>query len=181
MFLAQSSAGLGLQIGFWCNPRRVSGFKSVFDAIPGGFRASNRFLAQFPAGFGLQIGFWPNPRRVSGFKSVFGAIPGGFRGVRVGANCIRPIRRPPTGPNECVWRPSLSGRLEGECNSPLHVSGKIRRRGEDAPGLPSQPRQRPPSPRRNPSGFISVSFVGYAFDSTRIGLTPCATLSRIAW
>ena len=32
-------------------------------------------------------------------------------GTRVGANCIRPIRRPPTGPNEYVWRPSLLGRL----------------------------------------------------------------------
>ena len=38
----------------------------------------------------------------------------------VGANCIRPIRRPPMGPNEYVWRPSLPGRLEGVCNTPLH-------------------------------------------------------------
>ena len=65
-FLAQSSPGLGLQIGFWRNPRRVWGSKSVFDAILGGFGASNRFLAQSSAGLGLQIGFWPNPRRVLG-------------------------------------------------------------------------------------------------------------------
>ena len=84
-FLVQSSAGFGLQIGFWPNPRRVLGSKSVFGAIPGGFGAPNRFLAQSSAGFGLQIDFWCNPRRVWGFKSIFGAIPGGFRGVRVGA------------------------------------------------------------------------------------------------
>ena len=34
--------------------------------------------------------------------------------------------------------------------------------------------------RRNPSGFISVSFVGYAFDSTRSGRTPSTTRSRMA-
>ena len=63
-FLVQSSAGFGLQIGFWPNPRRVLGSKSVFGAIPGGFGAPNRFLMQSSAGFGLQISFWPNPRRV---------------------------------------------------------------------------------------------------------------------
>ena len=63
---------------FWCNSRRVLGFKSVFGAIPGGFWAPNRFLMQSSAGFGLQIGFWCNPRRVWGFKSIFGAILGGF-------------------------------------------------------------------------------------------------------
>ena len=77
-FLAQSSAGLGLQIGFWPNPRRVLGSESVFGAILGGFWASNRFLAQSSPGLGLRIGFWCNPRRVLGFKSVFGAILGGF-------------------------------------------------------------------------------------------------------
>ena len=93
-FLAQSSAGLGLRIGFWCNPRRVLGFKtcfwcnsrrvlgfktcfwcnsrrvwgseSVFSPILGGFWASNRFLAQSSPGLGLRIGFWCNPRRVLG-------------------------------------------------------------------------------------------------------------------
>ena len=63
-FLAQSSAGFGLQISFWRNPRRVLGFKSVFGAILGGFGASNRFLVQSSAGLGLQISFWCNPRRV---------------------------------------------------------------------------------------------------------------------
>ena len=51
-FLAQSSAGLGLQIGFWPNPRRVLGSESVFGAILGGFWASNWFLAQSSAGLG---------------------------------------------------------------------------------------------------------------------------------
>ena len=96
-FLVQSSAGFGPQIGFWRNPRRVWGFKLVFGAILGGFRTPNRFLAQSSAGFGPRIGFWCNPRRVWGFKSIFGVKPGGFCGVRVGANCIRPIRRPPRG------------------------------------------------------------------------------------
>ena len=65
-FLAQSSAGFGLQISFWPNPRRVLGSKSIFGAIPGGFWASNQFLVQFPAGFGLQTGFWSNLRLISG-------------------------------------------------------------------------------------------------------------------
>ncbi len=75
------------------------------------------------AGLGLQIDFWRNPRRVSGFKSVFGVKPGGYREM----SGARPFRD--------VW-------------------------GANA--------------------IISVSFVGYAFGSTRIGRTPCATLSRMA-
>ena len=105
-FLAQSSAGFGLRIGFWPNPRRVWGSKSVFGAILGGFWASNRFLVQFPAGFGLQIDFWCNPRRVSRHPCRGGLCrgrevwpgassdAGEFCLIHVGANCIRPIRRP---------------------------------------------------------------------------------------
>ena len=63
-FLVQSSARFGLQNGFWCNPRHVSGFKTVFGAILGTFRAPKRFLVQSLARFGLQNGFWCNPRRV---------------------------------------------------------------------------------------------------------------------
>ena len=65
-FLVQSSAGFGLPIGFWSNPRLVSGFKSVFGTILGTFWASNRFLVKSEAHFGLQTGFWSNPRLVSG-------------------------------------------------------------------------------------------------------------------
>jgi len=50
----------------------------VFDAILGGFGASNRFLVKFLARFGLQTGFWCNPWHVSGFKPVFGQILGTF-------------------------------------------------------------------------------------------------------
>ena len=67
-----------LQIGFWCNPWHVSGFKTVFGAILGTFRASKRFLVQSSARFGLQNGFWCNPWHVLGFKTVFGAILGAF-------------------------------------------------------------------------------------------------------
>ena len=63
-FLAQSSARFGLQNGFWCNPRHVLGFKTVFGAILGTFRTSKRFLVQSLARFGPQNGFWCNPRRV---------------------------------------------------------------------------------------------------------------------
>jgi len=42
----QSSPGFGLQIGFWRNPRRVLGFKSVFDAILGGFGTKKAFLVR---------------------------------------------------------------------------------------------------------------------------------------
>ena len=120
-FLAQSSAGFGLQIGFWRNPRRVLGLNPVFDPILGGFWAPKRFLVQSSAGFGLQIGFWCETRRVLGSKSIFGAILSGFwasnrflaqsspgfglqigfwcetrrvSGIRVGANCIRPTDVP---------------------------------------------------------------------------------------
>ena len=42
--------------------------------------------------------------------------PAKFAGyLCVGAYCIRPIRRLPTGPNKYVRRPSLPGRLGGEC------------------------------------------------------------------
>ena len=78
-FLVQSLARFGLQNGFWCNPRHVSGFKTVFGAILGTFRAPKRFLVQSSAGFGLQISFWRNPWHVSGSKTVFGAILGTFR------------------------------------------------------------------------------------------------------
>ena len=77
-FLVQSLARFGLQNGFWCNPWHVSGFKTVFGAILGTFRASKRFLVQSLARFGLQNGFWCNPWRVLGFKTVFGAILGEF-------------------------------------------------------------------------------------------------------
>ena len=77
-FLVQSSARFGLQNGFWCNPWHVSGFKTVFGAILGTFRASKRFLVQSLARFGLQNGFWCNPWHVSGSKTVFGAILGEF-------------------------------------------------------------------------------------------------------
>ena len=50
----------------------------VFDAILGGFGASNRFLVKSLARFGLQNGFWSNPWHVLGFKTVFGAILGTF-------------------------------------------------------------------------------------------------------
>ena len=53
--------------------------KMVFDAILGGFGASNRFLVKSLARFGLQNGFWSNPWHVLGFKTVFGAILGTFR------------------------------------------------------------------------------------------------------
>jgi hypothetical protein len=52
----QSSAGLGLQIGFWCNPRRVWGFKSVFDAILGGFGTQKAFLVRGDPHFTPQQG-----------------------------------------------------------------------------------------------------------------------------
>ncbi|ETK11459.1 hypothetical protein T235_15180 [Tannerella sp. oral taxon BU063 isolate Cell 8/11] len=74
----QSSAGLGLQIGFWCNPWHVLGFKTVFGAILGTFWASKRFLVQSLARFGLQNGFWCNPWHVLGSQPVFGAILGTF-------------------------------------------------------------------------------------------------------
>ena len=31
----QFPAGFGLQIGFWCNPRRVLGFRLLFGVKPG--------------------------------------------------------------------------------------------------------------------------------------------------
>ena len=68
-----------LQLGFGCNPWHVLGFKTVFGAILGTFRASKRFLVQNEGRRRLQIGFWCNPRRVLGFKTVFGAILGTFR------------------------------------------------------------------------------------------------------
>ena len=114
-FLVQSSAGFGLQIDFWCNPRRVWGFKSVFGVKLGGFGASNRFLVQFPAGFGLQIDFWCNSPRVSRYPCrgvlhtphrrpgrdgrqthSFGLVGGRLMGRMIhgpgtcGANAIRP-------------------------------------------------------------------------------------------
>jgi len=51
----------------------------VFDAILGGFGASNRFLVKSLARFGLQNGFWSNPWHVLGFQTVFGQILGTFR------------------------------------------------------------------------------------------------------
>ena len=52
----QSSAGLGLQIGFWSNPWHVSGFKTVFGQILGTFWASKRFLVKSEAHFGWLFG-----------------------------------------------------------------------------------------------------------------------------
>ena len=52
----------------------------------------------------------PLPRQGSLAGGIFGCRRI-WPGTRVGANCIRPIRRSPTGPNEYVWRPSLLGRL----------------------------------------------------------------------
>jgi len=50
----------------------------VFDAILGGFGASNRFLVKSLARFGLQSGFWCNPSHVLGSQPVFGQILGTF-------------------------------------------------------------------------------------------------------
>jgi len=64
-FLVQSSAGSGLQNGFWRNPRRVLGSKSVFGPIPGGFR-------------GVRVGaYWIRPirRPPRGRMNVSGARP----------------------------------------------------------------------------------------------------------
>ena len=120
-FLVQFPAGFGLQIDFWPNSRRVSGFKSVFGPILGGFRASNRFLVQSSAGFGLQIDFWPNPRRVlrclgRGVLNTPHRRPG--RDGRPDA-FVRPRWGPPNGANAGF--------------APTRV-----------PGQTSLPRQRPP-------------------------------------
>ena len=100
-----------LQIGFWCNPWHVSGFKTVFGAILGAFWASKRFLVQSLARFGLQNGFWCNPRRVLRYPcrgataytpqtSRQGRVPDIFirpygGGRLMGANAIRPYTRVP--------------------------------------------------------------------------------------
>ena len=126
----------------------AAGSESVFDAILGGFGASNRFLAQFPAGFGLQIDFWRNPRRVLGFKHVFDAIPGGFRasnrflvrnpagivkclapvpaGTSGRANAIRPYMYPANlagVPDAQTWLASLMppAKFAGVRRRPLHL------------------------------------------------------------
>ena len=127
-FLVQSSAGFGLQIGFWPNSRRVLGFKTIFGPILGGFWAPNRFLVQFPAGFGLQIDFWPNPRRVSRRPCRGGLCRGRevWPGTRVGAYCIRPTDVP-TGTGAGHIYSALRGPSNGgECNSPLHRCHKTR-------------------------------------------------------
>ena len=69
-FLAQSSAGFGLQISFWPNPRRVLGSKSIFGAIPGGFWASNQFFGAIPGGF------WASNRFLVKSEAHFGWLFG---------------------------------------------------------------------------------------------------------
>ena len=140
-FLVQSLARFGLQNGFWCNPRHVSGFKTVFGAILGTFRAPKRFLVQSLARFGLQNGFWCNPRHVSGFETVFGQILGEFYGIRVGAQQPTPHKRPDRdGCRTYLFGPTGGvswGRMQG---SPLHTGTR----------QTSQPRQRPPGPAGPP-------------------------------
>ena len=89
-FLAQSSPGFRLQIGFWCNPRRVWGFKLVFGAILGGFWTFRHPEAQTLAGFRLS-----DTRKVQSLAGLGGAGDSPPSGSYGRAYAIRPYTRYP--------------------------------------------------------------------------------------